>query len=61
MNADILSVDYGKTFVVVGRLNAAGATVAGNTSGSVGTTGSSTTNEPWQITKDTNNNIQEFV
>jgi len=57
MNADVASANFGKTYVVVGRVNGAGATIQGNIDGTIGTAGDALVNEPWALSDDGNGNI----
>lgn len=57
MNADVASVNFGKTYVVVGRVNGAGATLQGATDGPIGQAGDATVNEPWALSDDGNGNV----
>ncbi len=57
MNADSTSADYGKTYLMVGRVNTAGTTTAGQGDGPIGPAGDAQTNNPWAIDTDGNGNI----
>lgn len=56
MNADTNSADYGKTYIVVGRLGG-GATGQANYDGPAGASGDAQVNQPWAIADDGVGNI----
>lgn len=57
MNADSNSADYGKTYVVVGRLGGTGATGAAHQDGPIGPTGDAQVDQPWALSDDGQGNI----